>query len=320
VRLGVAAKCGHNRRTPLLCTGPVERAEALTLVDRFAWDARTRTIDLNRPAVIRSVLTLLVSLAALGPMSAARAESSPSPSALAALAASDVGAPGSGARAELFTPQGTGPFPAVVVLHGCDGVGPHYRHWARQLQSWGYVALLVDSFRPRGVDNVCNRGRLVPPETQADDAYEAADYLRTRADVVPSALGVIGFSHGGWAVLKAVLAGGENGHRPFAAAVAYYPGCETPASPLVTDTLILIGADDGWTPPDRCERWWRTVDKNGHTADLVVYPNSTHGFDTTIRLHDYMGHRVGGNPAAGADAQALTRRFFDERLRASNAP
>jgi len=38
----------------------------------------------------------------------------------------------------------------VVVLHGCDGVGRHYREWALELASWGYVALLVDSFRPRG--------------------------------------------------------------------------------------------------------------------------------------------------------------------------
>jgi dienelactone hydrolase len=41
--------------------------------------------------------------------------------------AGNVGGPRSDARAELFMPQGAGPFPAVVVLHGCDGVGRHYR-------------------------------------------------------------------------------------------------------------------------------------------------------------------------------------------------
>ncbi len=37
--------------------------------------------------------------------------------------ASSVGGPNSGAPIELWRPTGAGPFPAVVVLHGCAGVG-----------------------------------------------------------------------------------------------------------------------------------------------------------------------------------------------------
>src|SRR5207253_6723 len=85
--------------------------------------------------------------------------------------AGTVGGPASEARAELFAPAGAGPFPAVVVLHGCDGVGRHDRLWARQLAAWGYVALIVDSFRPRGMITVCNHGMLVPPQLQALDAF-----------------------------------------------------------------------------------------------------------------------------------------------------
>src|SRR6266480_293709 len=116
--------------------------------------------------------------------------------------ADTVGGPLSNASAELYTPRGAGPFPAVVVLHGCNGVGPHYRSWARQLVEWGYIALLVDSFRPRNFTEVCNRGMLVPPRLQAQDAFNAADYLRSRPDVRPEKIAVIGFSHVGWAVLK----------------------------------------------------------------------------------------------------------------------
>jgi dienelactone hydrolase len=46
----------------------------------------------------------------------------------------------------LYRPDGPGPFPAVVALHGCGGIGPHLHRWAQTLQQWGYVALLVDSF------------------------------------------------------------------------------------------------------------------------------------------------------------------------------
>jgi dienelactone hydrolase len=84
---------------------------------------------------------------------------------------------------------------------------------------------LVDSFRPRNVQNVCNRGMAIPPELQAADAFAAASYLRSVPLVRPDRIGVIGFSYGGWAVLKAVLANSvaESGGRAFAAAVAFYP-------------------------------------------------------------------------------------------------
>ena len=72
---------------------------------------------------------------------------------------------------------------------------------------------------------------------------------------------MIGFSHGGWAVLKAVLA--RPGARPFAAAVALYPGCDPPNAPLITHTLILIGQADDWTPARRRVRWRELVRTNG---------------------------------------------------------
>ena len=41
--------------------------------------------------------------------------------------ATTVGAPGTSAPAELFMPAGAVPSAAVILLHGCSGVGPHYR-------------------------------------------------------------------------------------------------------------------------------------------------------------------------------------------------
>jgi dienelactone hydrolase len=86
----------------------------------------------------------------------------------------------------------------------------------------------------------------VPPEAQARDAFDGAAYLRAAPQVRAQPIGVIGFSHGGWAVLKAVLAGliRRPNEPAFAAPIAYYPGCDPrdpPGRPLETDTLILIG-------------------------------------------------------------------------------
>jgi dienelactone hydrolase len=189
-------------------------------------------------------LALFVALALLG-----RAQPS---SGLQTFSDATVGGPSSDAPAELHLPAIAGPYPAVVELRGCNGVSSQYRGWAGLLAGWGYAALVVDSFRPRGVSSVCNHGVDIPPQLRAKDAIIAADYLRARHGIIADRIGIIGFSHGGWTVLKVVLASTVHGRTgqnpPFEAAVAFYPGCDPPNSPLVTDTMILIGDADDWAP------------------------------------------------------------------------
>jgi dienelactone hydrolase len=204
----------------------------------------------------------------------------------------------------------------VIVLHGCDGIVPHDRDWARRLAEWGYAALLIDSFRPRGFTEVCNRGQLVPPEVQARDAFDGAAYLRGRPDLRIGRIGMIGFSHGGWAVLKAVLAGvvRQPTEPAFAAAMALYPGCDPPTSALETDTLILIGEADDWTPIARCRRWVELAQPNGHALRIKTYPGALHSFDALVPPGYFAGHYIGQDPVALADALAEAQAFFAGRL------
>ena len=67
----------------------------------------------------------------------------------------------------LLRPRGTGAFPAVVLLHGCTGlrtatgaIQAKLRFWGEHLRDLGYVALLVDSFTTRGIDEVCTGRHL----------------------------------------------------------------------------------------------------------------------------------------------------------------
>jgi dienelactone hydrolase len=107
-------------------------------------------------------------------------------------------------KGNLYKPEGNGQFPAVVVLHGCAGIDYHFRAWAEQLKKWGYVALIVDSFSPRGVDRVCGQSYRVPDLERAADAYGAATYLKQLPYVDSDKIGLMGFSHGGWTGLRAV--------------------------------------------------------------------------------------------------------------------
>src|SRR5919198_2631697 len=56
--------------------------------------------------------------------------------------------------AYLVKPEGPGPFPAVVIMHDCSGLGPRSSgaplRWAQELVKQGYVVLMPDSFTTRG--------------------------------------------------------------------------------------------------------------------------------------------------------------------------
>jgi dienelactone hydrolase len=229
--------------------------------------------------------------------------------------ATTVGGPHSGAPMELWRPVGRGPFPAVVVLHGCQGVGEGARGWASRLVGWGYAAAVVDSFRPRKFHEVCDVGWLVPPELRAQDAFNAALYLRNLPEIEPDRIGIIGFSHGGSSTMVAAL---ERGGRPFQAAIAYYPYCQTVTGPIrfATDALILIGKDDDWTPAERCSDLVEANAGMPHAPAIKVYPGAVHGFDVPgLNRISASHHIMRENPEAAADSFAMAKAFLAARLK-----
>lgn len=71
---------------------------------------------------------------------------------------------GTGPQFLLSKPDGEGPFPAVVVTHGCGGTERDTQHqtvWrgllqhAKFLKRNGYVTLIIDSFHRRGITDAC---------------------------------------------------------------------------------------------------------------------------------------------------------------------
>lgn len=213
--------------------------------------------------------------------------------------------------------------PGVVILHACDGLDSDITDWGNWLGQNGYIALAVDSFGPRHVDRVCGTP-AIPARMRAFDAYGALAYLRTLPDVDPAHIGVIGFSHGGGAVLytenaeTATLAGfAQNG---FAASVAFYPAaCEQkPSKALIDPLLLLIGASDDWTDAKSCEDFMSALAQNGTPGTIHVYPNTYHRFDdpTANKLVHIHGHvyTLRYNATSAADARDRVLAFFKQYL------
>ncbi len=96
-------------------------------------------------------------------------------------------------------PEGTGPFPAVIVLHGCGGRGASQITWAHRLTGWGYAVLIPDSMTPRGLKRVCepDKQAQLTPRDRVGDVGSAIAWLRTQPDIDPSRIAVLGQSHGG---------------------------------------------------------------------------------------------------------------------------
>jgi dienelactone hydrolase len=122
-----------------------------------------------------------------------------------------------------------------------------------RLQRWGYVSLLVDSFKPRGEENICSPGQshTIQPSRRAKDAFGAKLYLESLPYVDPNRIAVMGWSHGGMATLEAVQINVPSS-GPFQAAVAFYPYC-TRMYILNSPLMVMIGEKDDWTPAQKCK-------------------------------------------------------------------
>src|SRR5262249_9395406 len=154
-------------------------------------------------------------------------------------------------RGYLRRPDGPGPFPAVVLLHGCDGSFERLDQlWGIRIAGWGYVTLTIDRFGPRGLKNTCGPGST--PVDSAFDAYRALNFLVRQRFVDPTRVVVVGFSQGGWLGLSSVEHGAtEQGSKnKFRAAAAFYPPRFAIRGPMTVPTLILIGESDDWTPAE----------------------------------------------------------------------
>jgi dienelactone hydrolase len=222
----------------------------------------------------------------------------------------------------LAKPEGAGPFPAVIGLHGCAAMpGTTRRKLVDELVGWGYVVLLVDSLATRGIEHACAGGFSDIAGNRRWDAYGALAFLARQTFVDPKRVAAVGFSQGGWVNLLVAEASsfelfGRHSNLGFRTVVAFNPVCKGVVGPLVIPTLILIGALDQWTPAAHCAEKidaWRT---GGQPIELVVYPDTHHGFyyQELQSGRTVFGYWLEYNEEAAADATRRMREFLNRHL------
>lgn len=214
----------------------------------------------------------------------------------------------------LTTPDGAGPFAAVILLHSCLGLPANRRAIGEMIAGWGYAALFVDNFSTRGLKETC----AVDFGDGVADAYGALYFLSALPAVDPKRIAAVGYSQGGDAALKIAsprYSASFATDAAFKAAAAFYPPCaNVGAEILAIPTLILIGEQDSVTPAADCEKLVNSQpDKR---ARLIVYPSAQHGFDNPAFAGGKraLGMALGYDRTAAGQSAAALRAFLAAQL------
>jgi dienelactone hydrolase len=221
-------------------------------------------------------------------------------------------------KAELFKPEGKGPFPAVVLMHGCGGWQPavlealHEHAW--YFIDHGYAVLNLDSFGLRGNSGgtVCESNALLVNalDYRTNDAFDALHYLQALPFVDPKSVFLMGQSNGGSAAINAAM---MLRHHGFRAVAAYYPWCGSLGAShvkLASPLIIFSGRRDDWVPAREC----RNRMSAGEQLKVVEYPNAPHSFDLRIKLQRYLGKLIGFDKSATEDSRTQMLAFFNGQL------
>ncbi len=275
---------------------------------------------MTRQTPMRS-LAAIIFLALFAVASAADAAPVPVPHAVEIPSGSGV------LHAQLYKPDGGGPFPVVIALHGCGGlaghsepVQPRYRDWAEQLLKDGKAVLLPDSYGSRELGPQCRvrERHILARRERVADIMAARQWLVQQPWAAHGRISLMGWANGASALLWAVRPqlASRNVEPDFRSAIAFYPDCRLSSGlgwSARVPTLVLIGGKDDVSSPPACRQMIDGAHGRSALARIVVYPGAYHDFDranlpphaigpTADATEPEKGH-VGTDAEARADSQ-----------------
>ena len=190
--------------------------------------------------------------------------------------------------AEIYWPAATGPVPALVIHHGSGGVSDSREgRFAREIVAMGVAAVVIDSFKPRGVNSTVQDQSAVTGQDFNLDALMALKALGGNSRIDRSRIGITGFSKGGTSALMAaherqVVAAGIPAGLRYALHVPFYPSCsaqyyqpQTTGAPI----YMLLGGADTYVGFEPCQTYAGALQAAGGRAEVTVFPGAMHGFD-----------------------------------------
>jgi carboxymethylenebutenolidase len=194
-------------------------------------------------------------------------------------------------------PNTGGPFATILVVHEVFGVHEHIKDICRRLAKAGYFAVAPALYAREGdvarisdIKQIMQVVAKVPESQVASDLDATVAWAKSTGKADTSELGVVGFCWGGRQVWLYAA------HNPqLKAGAAWYGVLQRPNSDMTPQNPIdvvqrinapilgLYGGADPGIPIVQIEAMRAALKRAGKPSEIIVYPNTPHGFNADYR-------------------------------------
>ncbi len=180
----------------------------------------------------------------------------------------------------IFTPEGKGPFPGILVIHEYWGLNDWVKEQASKLSDLGYVAFAIDLYRGKVAttpDEAHEIMRGVPEDRGARDLHAAFEFLKSQPNVKKDRIASIGWCMGGGYSFDVAL------QEPTLTAdvINYGHLASDPAvlKKINASILGIFGGQDLGISVDDVKKFEQSMKQLGKKVEVVIYPNAGHAFE-----------------------------------------
>lgn len=211
--------------------------------------------------------------------------------------------------------------PAILLIHDWTGLDEYEEMRSRMLAENGYAVLAMDMYGKNvrvknhqeaaelsgtyGKDRALLRSRVAT----------ALHVLRSRPEVDPARIAIVGYCFGGMAAIEAALMAADIKAVVTFHAVLSFPTLANDVGNVKAAILVHHGGADKFVPEKQIQQLKAEFDKAKIQYRLVVYPGATHGF--TLKSNTGHEEHLGMKYDLRADLEswATTLAFLREHLR-----